>query len=137
MPGYCCFITLLRLISSLCIPDLSLFHMNMFVLNRLNFFIIDCTQCNLINFFSGYTMFFPCTKPLEQWGGGGWGGCRGALAPLTPIFLSKVKLPFFNNHVNTFYLACHVVKSCFWCILFKIMIKFASSVMGKPFLAIL
>ena len=37
----------------------------------------------------------------------------------------------------SFYLACHVVESCFWCILSKIMIKFASSVMGKPFLAIL
>ena len=49
-----------------------------------------------------------------------------------------MKAPFFNNHVNTFYLAWHKVKkSCFRCILSKVMINFACSVMGKPFLAIL
>ena len=40
-----------------------------------------------------------------------------------PIFFSDVKVPFFNNHVNTFYLAWHKVESCFRCI------KFACSVM--------
>ena len=45
------------------------------------------------------------------------------------IFFSKVKTPFFNNHVNIFYFAWHKVKSCFTCIPSKIMIKFACSVM--------
>ena len=57
------------------------------------------------------------------------GGARGALAPLA-IFFSKVKVPFFNNHFNIFYLAWHKVKSCFRCIPSKIMIKFACSVMS-------
>ena len=57
----------------------------------------------------------------------GTGGPREPWHP--PIFLSKVKVPFFNNHVNTFYLAWHKVKSCFRCIPSKIMIKFACSVM--------
>ena len=65
----------------------------------------------------------------------GTGGARGALA--TPIFFSKVTVPFSNNNVNTFYLDWHKVKSCFRCIPSKIMIKFACLVMGKPFLAIL
>ena len=64
------------------------------------------------------------TRPLEQ-GGAEW-PCR---PPPPPIFFSKVKVPFFNNHVNTFYLAWHKVKSCFRCIPSKIMIKFACSVM--------
>ena len=64
-------------------------------------------------------------------------GGAGGLAPPPPIFFSKVKVPFFNNHINTFYLAWHKVKSCFRCIPSKIMIKFACSIMGKAFLAIL
>ena len=69
----------------------------------------------------------------------GTGRARGALPllPSTPILFSKVKVSFFNNHVNTFYLVWKKVKSCFRCFPSKIMIKFTSSVMGKPFLAIL
>ena len=55
------------------------------------------------------------TRPSEQGGGS--------------IFFSKVKTPFFNNHVNTFYFAWHKVKSCFSCITSKTMIKSACSVM--------
>ena len=49
--------------------------------------------------------------------------------PWPPVFFRKVKVSYFKNHVNTFYLAWHKVESWFRCISSKIMIKFACSVM--------
>ena len=77
---------------------------------------------------------FDLRNPLYTQGRRNRGG-RGALVP--PMFFSKVKVPFFTNHVNIFHLAWHKVKSSFKCIPSKIMIKFACSVTGKPFLAFL
>ena len=74
----------------------------------------------LLKFWNRMNSIYISIKKTKVVGTGGGG--KGGLAPL-PIFFSDVKVPFFNNHVNTFYLAWHKVESCFRCI------KFACSVM--------
>ena len=90
----------------------------------------------LLRNFVATISFLSTDESYKSYKAVGTGRTRGPLAP-SRIFFSKVKMPFFNNHVNTFYFVWHKVKSFFRSIPSKIMIKFACSVMGKPFLAIL
>ena len=62
-------------------------------------------------------------------------GGQGGLG--LPNIFQQSESALFQQSCKHFYLAWHKVKSCFKCILSKIMIKFACSVIGKPFLAVL
>ena len=90
----------------------------LFIFIKLSDLVGQCPSSLIINF---EQLIIQARRNREE------GGRAEGLVPA--IFFSQVKVPFFNNHVDTFYLAWHKVKSCFRCIPSKIMIKFACSVM--------